>query len=101
LPWSLFWTGIILPFGAPTNRGEAQNACYALLAKFVVKLNAFAEAVRKDINPMYRRREGKFLIYDDMGTRNGMEPMIVEPHLKGAEELVAKYVPAVKKRLLD
>jgi hypothetical protein len=83
------------------EENEWSNACYALLAKFVVKLNAFAETVRKNINPMYRRREGKFLMFDDLGVRHGMQPAIVEPHSIGVEEMVVKYVPMVKKRLLS
>lgn len=86
---------------AEVEESEWSNACYALLTKFVVNLNAFAKAVRTHINPMYRRREGKFLIYDDMGVRHEMQPMIVEPHAQGSDEMIAIYVPKVRDRLLD
>lgn len=69
------------------------NACYALLAHFVARLNVFAVTVRKTINPLFRLREGKFLLYDDLGYWNQNRPNIIEPIVSVSSKLVAKHVP--------
>ena len=53
---------------------------YCLLADWVVKLNHLADAIRAHLNPMYRRTEGYFVIFDDLGVRgDGISPTIWRP----------------------
>ena len=46
---------------------------FLLLRNLVIALNEFADVVRSSINPNYFLFEGKFTIYDSLGTTNEME----------------------------
>lgn len=42
---------------------------FALLCRYVLRLNEFADAVRAELNPLYFRLAGRFLVLDTMGYR--------------------------------
>lgn len=53
--------------------------CFALLCLYTVRLNEFVKAVRKFSNPYFYILRGKFLVYDNLGTHNDGEPVIITP----------------------
>lgn len=50
-----------------------------LLCNYIVKLNKFADAVRRYSNPMFYRTHGKFLVLDELGYRFGGQGTIYLP----------------------
>lgn len=69
-----------------------------LLCDYIIKLNAFADAVRKHVNPLFFRTSGKFIVHDSMGYRFGGRDTLYDPTLdevtKGLEAL--KYKLPIK-----
>lgn len=65
------------------NYAERSDAWYKkhflLLRNLVMALNEFADGVRGSINPEYFFFEGKFTIYDSLGTTNEMEQVYYLP----------------------
>jgi hypothetical protein len=65
-----------------------------------LKLNQYAEQVRADINPRYFLKEGRFLIYDDMGVWCGGRPTVIDPYPAMVRKHLKKYALPIEKKLL-
>lgn len=62
-----------------------------LLCNYCLKLNQFANAVRKYFNPLFYRTHGKFLVSDSMGYRFGGKDMLYDPALPIIRNGLKKY----------
>ncbi len=71
------------------------NVNFWLLCNYIIKLNCFANAVRKYMNPMYFRIEGRFIIHDSMGHRFGGMDTLYDP----TEEEVKQGLQKLKYKL--
>ena len=59
---------------------------FQLLSYYTVKLNQFAEIVRRTINPIFYRVKGKFIIVDSFGTHLGDWGVMLEPTIETVEK---------------
>ncbi|MFD2600873.1 HNH endonuclease [Flavobacterium suzhouense] len=55
---------------------------FFLLQKFVYNLNLFTKEVRKEFNPFFHLKRGKFLIIDEFGMYGGGESYMLLPKLE-------------------
>jgi len=62
---------------AEKNKWSNRNA--ELLLEYTRKLNEMIDIVRDELHPTYRQDDGYFLIYDSLGYRNNMTPVIFRP----------------------
>jgi len=58
---------------------------FLLLCIYVIRLNEFAEAVRKYSNPLFYVVRGKFLVIDNLGTHLGNWGAMLDPALNAIE----------------
>ncbi len=70
---------------------------FHLLCQYVVRLNEFADAVRKYSNPLYFVVRGKFLVLDEMGTHSGGSTTIYLPESK----LVSQHIEVLDKEFQE
>lgn len=71
---------------------------FLLLCNFTLKLNRFADAVRRFSNPLYFRLHGKFLIHDSLGYRFGGHNTLCDPSSAHIRAALAKYSYTLKNR---
>lgn len=59
---------------------------FFLLSDYIIKLNDFVKNVRKDFNPLFHLKRGKFLIIDDFGMYHGGVTTLVLPIQKDVDK---------------
>ncbi len=70
---------------------------FILLCYYVVKVNEFASTVRQEINPLFYRVKGRFLIIDEFGLHLGQGGALLFPKLEIVEERLNEINREIKK----
>mgnify|MGYP000942076027 CR=1 FL=1 len=76
------------------DRWSSEN--FWLLCNYAVKLNNFANAVRKFSNPMFYRLQGKFLVVDSLGVHFGGKYTIYSPTMNDIKAGIKKMKLKIK-----
>ncbi|WP_299672977.1 hypothetical protein [uncultured Polaribacter sp.] len=63
---------------------------FFLLSDYIINLNSFVKNVRRNFNPLFHLKRGKFLIIDDFGMYHGGVSTIVLPLKKDVDEWLDK-----------